>query len=64
MDKILGEGSLEKLAEKNETREIENATAINTALSKDDVTEAHNFLNSLKVDQKTKHRKKTSKEQP
>lgn len=52
MDKILGEGSLEKLAEKNETREIENATAINTALSKDDVTEAHNFLNSLKVDQK------------
>ena len=51
MDKILGEGSLEKLAEKNETREIENATAINTALSKD-VTEAHNFLNSLKVDQK------------
>lgn len=52
MDKILGEGSLEKLAEKNETREIENATAINTALSKDDVTEAHNFLNNLKVDQK------------
>lgn len=52
MDKILGEGSLEKLVEKNETREIENATAINTALSKDDVTEAHNFLNSLKVDQK------------
>ncbi len=52
MDKILGEGSLEKLAEKNETREIENATAINTALSKDDVTEAQNFLNSLKVDQK------------
>ena len=52
MDKILGEGSLEKLAEKNETIEIENATAINTALSKDDVTEAHNFLNSLKVDQK------------
>lgn len=52
MDKIWGEGSLEKLAEKNETREIENATAINTALSKDDVTEAHNFLNSLKVDQK------------
>lgn len=47
MDKILGEGSLEKLAEKNETREIENATAINTALSKDD-----EFLNSLKVDQK------------
>ena len=52
MDKIWGEGSLEKLAEKNETREIENATAINTALSKDDVTEAHDFLNSLKVDQK------------
>ena len=44
--------NIKKLAEKNESVEIENASAVNVALDKKD-DEAKDFLKGLRVDEKT-----------
>ena len=49
MSKIFGDGDIKQLAEKNEVREIENATAVNMAYDKDK-EEAKDFLRSLRFD--------------
>ena len=49
MSKLFGDGDIKQLAEKNEVREIENATAVNMAYDKDK-EEAKDFLRSLRFD--------------